>query len=108
MNELSTWQTLINTSATMLGLILVVMPLIVNSNHEKVIRAEDARALIYFSMASFAMFLISLFISIGVVVVQNASQTLKNIGVLYFVLGFVGATVIVIIIVIQWTKNSLE
>lgn len=108
MDEISTWQTLINTSATMLGLILVVMPLIVNAHHDKIIRTEDARALIYFAMASFAMFLICLFISTGIVVFQNASKTLKSISVLYFVFGFLSSTIVVIIIVVQWIKNSLE
>ncbi len=108
MNEISTWQTLVNTSATMLGLILVIMPLIINAHHEKVLRTEDARSLIYFSMASFLMFLLCLFISIGIIISQNAGQTIKNIAVLYFVLGFISATIVICIIVIQWIKNSVE
>ena len=106
LDELSTWHTLLQISATMLGLLLVVMSMIINGRDDRRLTPEDARALMIASAGSSFMFLLTLGVGLGVIVREDAVDWVRQMGLLYFILGF-GVTVIILsIILYQWFKRD--
>ena len=104
MDKISTWESLVNISATMLGLLLVVIGMIVSGRQDRRMLVEDARALMYVSVASYIMFLVSLGIGLFILITDNIYDKLRYVGLLYFGLGFTITTVILTLIIVQWIK----
>jgi len=105
-NDPGFWHTLMEISATMLGFIIVVMTMITQRTGKQELHVSEARSLMYASAGSFVMFVISLFLATFVSFNVKAVNTLKQVALLYFILGFLISMVIVFVIIYRWITEK--
>ena len=106
MDNLSNWQALMDASATMVGFLLVVITVILNSRQDGSLSGDDAKIMMFASFAGILAFSIALLITLYISFFIEEGQTkIKELALLYFIFPLLTTLFLLFNMVRIWIKQ---